>query len=773
MTAILISAFVTCFASLFVGAAALRICGADEWNWLAPPVGLSVLMMAAITERHVPGHADTVSVALALVTLAAFAWCIATPAHRPPLRGLLAAAPVAFLVLVPFIAVGRSGILGVGLDNDMAAHLRLAEIFFTSHPSPETQGLFEYPVGPHAMSAALAAGLHVRLDHAFTGWTMALPVLNALTAAALLRRSPWWKQAILATVVGMQFLAAAYYGEGSFKELVQANLVLATALFFAGHGPAGLRRGRWVPLALLIGGMLSVYSVTGLPWPAVFGAIWLVGITVSWVAQNGRTGFKDKAISSVRRELMPLAIGFGVLIVFLIPQARRLHNFVTVNFGNNGIVVPKDLLANLVAPLPGWEAFGVWGNADFRLRPTDAFVSGLWTAFVVALCLYGVWWLLHRGRWMLALAGPAAMGIWAWSIHSQSPYTVAKALVIAGPLLLVLAALPLLEQLPDRWPRSFRTPVGSMPGGRITWVVAGGLAAVLFLKVGADDVKALRVSPVGPTNHVAELRDLRPLLHGRPTLFLGDDDFIKWELAGVPVRAPVFGGVETMIRPEKAWTRGEPLDFDTVSARTLNKYDYVITTNDRAASRPPPQMHLVGSTRDYQAWHRVGQVTERSVLPEGEGSGAVLDCASPEGRKIVAAGGVAAVRAAPIVVKGPALKPGEAAIIELPLTKGEWKLESSYVSRLPLTVTGAGLDVTLEPNLDRPGPRWPIGKVDVDREEPVDLTFTLASTWLAPDLLVTEVAKITATKEALERVVPIHQACGKYVDWYRSGASAR
>ena len=32
---------------------------------------------------------------------------------------------------------------------------------------------------------------------------------------------------------------------------------------------------------------------------------------------------------------------------------------------------------------------------------------------------------------------------------------------------------------------------------------------------------------------------------------------------------------------------------------------------------------------------------------------------------------------------------------------------------------------------------------------------------------VADLGKVTATPEAPERVVPIGQACGKYVDWYR------
>jgi hypothetical protein len=777
MFATLLSAAVTCLASLFIGQAVLRLAGAREWSWLAPPVGLSVLMLLATPTMSIPGKTTTAAVIGALLTSAAMVWCLGSPPHRPPLGGLLAAVPVAILVLLPFLAVGRSGILGVTVDNDMAAHMQFSEIYL-SDAVANLKPLFYnlYPFGPQAVSAVLARGLNVRVDHAFAGLTLAVPLMTAWTVLALVRGRAWLKQAIAAAVVSMPFLVAAYYGQGSFKELIQTVLVLATVVIFAGDGPR-LGRGRWVPLALLVGGMISVYSLTGVSWPVVIGGLWLVVVAVQRLRSKGTAGI----VAEVRGELPAVGIGVAVLILVLLPQASRIHNFIALNAGANGIIVPKDVLANLVAPLPGWEAFGVWGTGDYRLPASPAFTSGMWTAFVFALVLFGAWWLCKRGRWMLPLAAAGSMVIWRVSMHSQSPYVVAKALVIASPLLLIVAVLPLLEQFPDRlsWLRPrrgrawLRSLVASVPGQPLSWGLAVALVALLFVVVAVSDVRALRGSPVGPTSQVDELRELGSLVDYKPTLFLGDDDFIKWELTGVPVGAPVFGGEESMIRVEKGWTRGEPLDFDTVDAATLNAYDYVITTRDPAGSQPPPQMHQVRQTPDFQLWRRVGKVQERSILAEGEGSGAVLDCSKSEGRKIVAAGGVAAVRPAPVVVEGPLLYPGEEATVELPLVKGEWTLETSYLSRLPIDVTGHGVDVTMPPNLDRIGPRWPLAKLVVRDQETVALTFKAGNTFLAPHLQVAGVDKITATPKHPEKVVPIAQACGRYVDWYRSAGSAR
>lgn len=760
MTATLLSAAVTCVVSLALGQAALRLAGAREWSWLAPPVGISVAMMIAASALFVPGGSTTVALLLGALTVAAILWLGQSPAHRPPITGLLAAAPVALLVLVPFLAVAHAGILGVSFDNDMAAHMLIVEHYLSPSSVPEVSPP-GYPIAAHGMVALIARGLDVRVDFAFAGWTMALPLLSAWTALALVPRISWLGRVLTATVVGMPFLVAAYYGEGAFKEVLQADLVLASALFFAGCGPR-LGCGRWVPLALILGGIVSVYSTPGLAWPIVLGALWLTVTGALWVRRNGTDGL----VAAVLRELPSIGIGLALLVVSLLPQASRIWTFAK-NSGGTG-VVPGNALGNLVAPLPGWEALGVWTNPDFRLPAPSAFTGGMWTAFAVALVLIGTVLLLRRGRWMLPLAAAGALLVWVVSVYSQSPYVAAKALVIASPLLLAVAIVPLAERLPERPWRSLSSAFRAVPGKPLAWGVPAILATVLFVRVGVSDGEALRVSPVGPTAHTDELRELRPLLQGKPTLFLGNDDFVRWELAGVPVHGPVIALPELPTRPQKHWEYGQAFDFDSVDAATLNSYDWVITTRDAAGSSPPPQMHVVRTTPNFILWHRVGRVRPRSILDEGEMAGAVLDCQTPRGRRVLKGGGVAAVRPVQVREPGFSMGPGGVSTVELALSPGRWELESSYVSRLPITVTAPGLRTTVPGSLDRPGPRWPLGQVTVRGQEPTPVTFTVANPLLAPGILLAEIISIAATRDAKTHVIPVRKACGKYVDWYRS-----
>jgi hypothetical protein len=737
---------VTCIAVLFLGQAVLRLAGASEWNWLAPAVGLSVTMLAATPAVDVPGGCATMAVLLGILTIAAAAWCLRSPEHRPPLSGLLAAAPVALLVLVPFLAAGRAGILGVSVNNDMAAHLLFAEGFLSSAVTDVSPLPSDYPLGPHGVAAVLSEGLGIRVDDAFTGWTMAIPVINAWTVLAVVRRASWFGKAVLATVAGMPFLIAAYYGQGAFKELVQAGLVLAVVLDLSGCGPR-LGRGRWVPFALLLGGIVSVYSLAGLPWPLAIAGLWLA---VLLAKQAGRRQLREVP-RVVRRELPALGIGLAVLVVSLLPQAHRIWQFAL----RGGTGISPDDLGNLVTPISGWEAFGVWNNADFRFPASPAFTAGMWTAFVLALVLFGAYWAFRRGRWLLPLAAGAAMLIWRVSVHSQSPYVSAKALVIASPLLLLLAALPLVDREPGRRP----------PGPLL---LAPLLGLVLLLRVGGDDLRALRWSPVGPTDHARQLQSFRPLVTDRETLFLGNEEFINWSMSGRVVMAAVAATPVEPLRPQKTWEYGQALDFDSVSANSLNDYRWIVSPRDAASSAPPPQLHLVRGTEDYLLWRRVGWIPERSILREGEWPGAVLRCDTTRGRAIVAAGGVAAVRRPPIVAPVPPAAAGATVSARLRLPAGEWELETPYTSPLPVEVTAPGLRATLSANLDRTGPRLPIGRVAVRRPRSLPVSFHVDDTALAPPTALATFNRVVATAVGRPvRVVPVGRACGKYVDWYR------
>src|SRR4029077_16175698 len=109
---------------------------------------------------------------------------------------------------------GRAGTLGVSFDNDMGAHLLLAEAYRSQAVAQLAPLLPDYPLGPHALAAALAEGLGVRVDLAFAGLTAAAPLLLAWTALAILQRVRWVGRLEAITAVGMPFMCGAFYAAG-------------------------------------------------------------------------------------------------------------------------------------------------------------------------------------------------------------------------------------------------------------------------------------------------------------------------------------------------------------------------------------------------------------------------------------------------------------------------------------------------------------------------------------------------------------------------------
>jgi hypothetical protein len=146
----------------------------------------------------------------------------------------------------------------------------------------------------------------------------------------------------------------------------------------------------------------------------------------------------------------------------------------------------------------------------------------------------------------------------------------------------------------------------------------------------------------------------------------------------------------------------------------------------------------------------------------------VLRCDTRRGREILAEARVASVRRPPIVAPVPSATAGSTVSARLELPAGEWELLTPYTSPLPVQVTAPGLRTTLEANLDRAGPRLPIGRIEVRRRGPLPITFEVDDTALAPPTAVAIFNRVVANPVgAPGRIVPIARACGKYVDWYR------
>src|ERR1044072_7745346 len=367
------------------------------------------------------------------------------------------------------------------------------------------------------------------LVQGFSGLTAAVAVLAPLTALTAFAELPPLRRTLGALLIGVPYLVASYYAQGAFKETMQALFVLAfvLALRESNRGWRDLPL-RFVPAALIAVGSVYAYSFAGLIWPA--------GGLVVWLAL-------ERSLP-----LRPLLLGLLAFIVLTAPEIGRMIDFQRFEtFDPNG---PG--LGNLFGQFSPLEALGIWPSGDFRVAPGDGAVPAVvyyaGAAFALALLFYGAvrcW----RGRETAILAGLAgAVGVYVAARVGGTPYTAAKALEVAAPLVMLAILLP----LDGRVDMSAGGAVGGTAPEEASATGGGGgspaptrpaaAALVLYLlAAGACSLLVLANAPVGPTSYSPKLTELRPLIADDSTLVLAPDrlldeehgvPYVAWELRG-------------------------------------------------------------------------------------------------------------------------------------------------------------------------------------------------------------------------------------------------
>ena len=773
MLAIYAGVLVVLVASALVGRAAWRLSGYERTSPIAPAVGLAVLFCIGAATVQLPGHAVTAGIFLAVVVGAS----VFVPGVRDDVRtgwldALVVGGVVLLAVSLPFAVSGRAGVLGVGNNNDMTFHMT-SVFWLQTHTGVATEAVVHgYPLGPHAVIAGIGEVLRLSIPAAFTGLTLAVQVLTGYAALAGLARERRWLRRFAAVLVALPYLAASYYAQGSFKETLQALFVLAFALALRDLRFERARARNAIPAGLLVGGMISVYSYFGLLWPIATVAILVAG---SFVLDYGA-----RPSRAARRALVhatPFAVaGVAALVFAVAGQAGRIVKFTTSSYAHQ----PLEGKGNLHGPLSELELLGIWPTGDFRFHPAPwglTVALALFTAVVLAVAW--AWWIRRRELAVPAALGAALFVYWQATIFKNT-YNAAKALVIVTPLAALVIAGALLA---TTWPRRR---------------MLAAVAIAIAVPSAASSFLALRDGLVGPTTHEQELATFRPRIVGHPTLFLGTDDFVWWELRGAHVGAPrvLYSTWTVHRRPEKILGRYGFFDFDSLPATTLDLFDYVVTPRSPYQSSAPANFREQARTADYVLWRRVGPTPSRKVLPEGDAPGMVLDCNAAPGRRVAQSVGTAAVRAKPVVAdaetwRGTAQDAGESATIAVPLKPGTWDLSMQYVSREGIHVTATGLDISLPANLDRMGPYFPLGTVTVSQPTTLQLRArTNDLPWLGRALGSAgrtlaiggvdvggaesiPVGNVAATPhDWREQRVPLRRACGRYVDWYTLDATA-
>jgi hypothetical protein len=240
-------------------------------------------------------------------------------------------------------------------------------------------------------------------------------------------------------------------------------------------------------------------------------------------------------------------VALAALAVALAPELRRMIDFASFEtFDPSG---PG--LGNLFNPISPLEALGVWPSGDFRLDPGDGAMPAagfyLGEALGLAALGYGLAWWLRRGERAVPAALAAAAVLFAYAHFSGTPYQAAKAIVIASPLAMLIAARALLSPEPLLDLGGLRGAVARRRGG-LTGVLARrqgllrtGLAVAFLGAAATSSALALVNGPVGPATYSPALTELRPALGGGSTLVLAPRrllseehgrDYLVWELRG-------------------------------------------------------------------------------------------------------------------------------------------------------------------------------------------------------------------------------------------------
>ena len=746
-------------------------------SWIAPAYGIAALLVLAGIAIRLPGHAITAAVVLAIAMIAA---AVYLPGR---VEGIGAALPMSAPVIavtvlaasLPFALAGHVGILGVGLVNDdMASHLIIAN--YLSDPTGPVPSFIKggYPIGPHAIVSSIGKVSGAGLVDVWAGFTLALAPLLGLLGLGLLEGLPRVRRVIGACLIALSYLGASYLFQGAFKEPLQTVLLIGVAACLArliGLEKEGEAESeghpvlRVLPLAVLVAASFFNYSLPGLLW---VGAVAVTVVGARYLLVSPRPVLGDDWL----RKLAPYAIGIVVVVALATVQEwSRIADFSRLSALNPDRFGSR--LGNLKGSLSPLEALGIWPSGDFRVSasaagaPAVVFYAGaLLAAVAVGL---GIARCLRDGRLFLPAAALATAGVWLLLAIVGSPYIAAKGLAIAAPFVMAVAL------------RGTLGAKGPALAVGVALVLAGSLSTFLVL----------RQAPVGPDAHSDQLDQIRGEVAGHDVLFLGRDDFIGWELRG---SGEITGVVTNFYDVEDAKPRfkrgkggGEKFDVDAVYPKTLDDFRYVLATTGGPASSVPPRFEAVMQTHDYVLYERVGSTGRRKTLDEGTDPGTELNCGRVGDAQIAHGGGSAIIWDPKPVIEDesrwePSATTSDGApasqVLDIPRA-GNWQISLEYDSRRPLHVVAPdlGIDTTVAANLDFRGetPTFPVGDVEVDGPTKAEVTVEpeepnlLARLLRAPNDAHLRSLTATPTDPGAIKRVPLADACGSYVDWYRTG----
>ncbi len=767
--------------SLPVGRAVTRIAGRSSWCGLEPAAGLAAILAVEGILARIPVGRNGLILAL-LVLVGASLWILRRPGRADLPRwtvGLTVTLAVAFLLVnVPFAVTGHWGLLGVGYNNDLGLHLAWADWLRRGIGTEPGSG---YPLGPHGLAAALASVPRLNLATVFTGQLIAIVMITAWTAWGAVGRLGGWKRPLAAVLVAAPYLMVSFYAQAAFKELAMALFLLAFVIAAGrslgldpdSEGDAGPRPGRReaaVPL-VLAAGIVFTYSFPGLVWPLAVLAAAAIAVPA------GRARLHPAAIAgALRRPAVSLAALAGLALLAVLVFAGPF------GFGSDFSEVSASDAFGPVSPL---ESLGVWLDPDYRLDGVTATPLPvlLGAIALLSLALALSWWLRRPPSvWPAALLACAA--VYLASLPWMGDYSLAKALVVSAPIVMVVVLVALLSG-PER--------SRARPPGFAGWTA---LTALFVAGASLSSLLVLRDASVAPAGHSSQLARLAPRVAGNAVLFLGQDRFAQWHLSGARVGVPLaeFPDPDVTENPKKPFQGhyGQtPIDFDSFDPDTFGNFRYAITTSAGWQSATPPFYREVDRTPDYILWEKTGPAFGRPIMREHSMPAKLVDCESEGGRYFHGLDGRAVLMPDTEVIYGDQwtpddrLKAGEEASAALTLGPGTWRVSLQYFSPFGLRLAAPGYDRRFPASLDgqrlanrdtgSTGQYWPGGLLKVKRRGTV--TFRISTG--GPSTLQrltgysrrTELGRLVLMRTGARQRVPMDRICERWVDFFRMGGA--
>jgi hypothetical protein len=440
-----------------------------------------------------------------------------------------------------------------------------------------------YPTGifaPYGIGQALVGEDLAWLFAPYEALLAALLSLCLIALAAPLVGSARLR-GLLALVAAQPALLVGYSLWGGVKEVAGAMLValvaaLAPLPLRAGlHALGGLRAA--IPVAIAAAALLGTLS------PGA--AAWLVPLLV------------PVAVVALRRLGGRVALGrAGGLVALTAALSVPVVAIGGLLPLDSGPLTNERSLGNLLEPLSPAQAFGIWPSGDFRLDPDGAPLTYALIPLVGLLGIVGVAlaWRARARASVLYVAGAVAGS--ALIVAFGSPWSDAKALVVASPALLLAALLG----------------GAGLLGSRARALGALAIAAIA-LGVLWSNVLAYREVNLAPRTQLEELEVIGERIAGQgPTLMTeyqpyGVRHFLR---EADPEGASELRRRQVPLRGGEESKKGAWADTDELATDGLLVYRTLVLRRSPAQSRPPSPYELTWSGAYYEVWQRPEQGAE-------------------------------------------------------------------------------------------------------------------------------------------------------------------